>query len=423
MSLIHAARYNASFEEDSNGDFFSNGSDFRDLSKIKILMSSVDTVRQLYRSKVKPEFLEKCEQCISTSRSQVHKFTISGNEFVLGGGGASRYQYRLQNNEIGLIVLVKSSNIKADTIGTHIKIECSPTLLLRRSAGYVQDLMDSIVAELAIGDFEYQGLAIHLAVDVQGWEPAKDFAENLVCRSGLRVVRDGIDTAEFTVSDVSVTYGGGQSMTFGSPSAVQMACYDKVKQMKVIDKSEFYKAAWSGNFSNTETSSDFDTEGTVRRIEMRFHHSVINQFHEGLITSEGIAGSMKSYRDIFEHLDGLWRYAMAQFKLMRTKERYALEWTKFTQDAVFNQTDIVYKRVRKEKGGDNAKNVALALGNLISICARNGMPSHKVLNMLRNSCIWEDVLRYFRDKGFDRNDIKLWLSDALIKRRMLGNAA
>ncbi len=434
MALIHAQRFDANGHlPDPKGNIFRNGKDERDLSHIKILMSSVDTVRQLYESKIKPSILSEIEPLISTSRSRTHIFTISGNQFILAGGGASQYQYRLQNNELGLIVFIKSSNIKAENHGSHIKIECSPTILLRRSPRYIQDLMDSIASELSEGEIRHRGVAIHLALDIQGWSPDRNFSNDLFCRSPSRVQRDGISNAEFSVNEISVNYGDCQSLTFGTPTSIQMCGYNKTKQMKKVDKTEFFVAAWNGEFPIFKTTGSYDEKLPVQRLEHRFSHKILSQFHEGLhndsIPCDSGLPSLKNYADASYYLDRLWQYAMLQFKYLRTKQRFHLEWDKFIEDACFTcnensiNDDFKMKRVIKKQGVDNSKNVAAALGHIISISARNRCGANAVLRLLRNSCIWNDVLRYFRDKGFRKGDMKEWFADALIKRRMLGMAA
>lgn len=62
------------FTESSTGEMFI-GKDFAtDLSHIKVLMSSVDTVRQLYRCTLEPEWLQKFEDGIVIHESTVQRF-------------------------------------------------------------------------------------------------------------------------------------------------------------------------------------------------------------------------------------------------------------------------------------------------------------------------------------------------------------
>lgn len=411
------------FSESPTGEMFI-GKDFAaDLSHIKVLMSSVDTVRQLYRCTLEPEWLQKFEDGIGLHRSTVQRFSLNGFEFILGSGGASRYQYRLQNNELGLIVFIKSGSVKGCAEGTHIKIECSPHFLLRYPVEVVQTWMDGIATELSSNVPIYQGVAIHLALDVQGWDVPDDFLQRLHCRSSKRVSYDGIETAEYQLSGITATYGNNETMTFGSVNAVQFSNYDKTKQMVKMDKSAFFKSAWSGEFSTPLCFNEYDQNKPVRRLEMRFHHSVLNQFHEGLETLNGAESGykMKSYADAYLHLGALWRYAMEQFRLMYDPNWYDPTWTLFTQDANFNQThkDVQYKRVRKEPGEDNSRNVGLMLGNMISIFARNGTKASVAFKCLRETGCWQDILGYIKQKGIGICEFRRQFEDALIQRRFM----
>ncbi|MGY8872997.1 MAG: hypothetical protein ACKVJE_21440 [Pseudomonadales bacterium] len=418
----HATRVSSyDFSESKTGDIFI-GQDFQtDLSDINVIMSSVDTVRQLYRCTLDQNWLSEFENKILIHRSTVQKVQLNGFDFILGSGGASRFQYRLQNNELGMIVFVKSGSVKGEFEGTHIKIECSPGMLLRYQVDVVQAWMDGVVSELTEGEFSYQGVAIHLAVDVQGWDVPKDFMQRLHCRSSKRVSYDGIESAEYTMAGVAATYGENETMTFGSVSSVQFSNYDKTKQMVVMDKADFFKSAWSGEFATPLCFSEYDPDKPVRRLEMRFHHSVINQFHEGLLKLDGEkASSMKSYQDVYQHLGALWRYSMNQFKFMHNENWFDPTWTKFTQDANFRQAhdDAKYKRVYKEPGRDNARNIGMMLGNMISIYARNKTKAHIAIKSLIKMPLWNEICGYLSDKGMTFEDFYRWFQDALLERRM-----
>lgn len=62
-------------------------------------------------------------------------------------------------------------------------------------------------------------------------------------------------------------------------------------------------------------------------------------------------------------------------------------------DADFNQhhKDVIYKRVRKEPDVYNTRNVALALGSILSVHARHGYTAGRSIDFLHKTGIWEDV--------------------------------
>lgn len=434
MKLFHSDRFcSFNYTEEEKGRVFVCTKFQEELTNIKILLSSVDTVRQLYRGSLDSEWLEKIDNLYEESRNHTQVIhDINGFDFVVRPGGASGYKYRLQNNELGLICFVKTHFQVPERTGSHLKIECSPKLLLTTSPEEVQSYMDGIATLLLSEDFYYAGLSLHLAMDIQGYTPRQDFSSALICRSQRRSTFDGIDRAEIDLASVAATYGAKETMTFGSVNALQLSHYNKSKEVIKSDKRDFMNAAWSGELSGNFTPAQvlYDpADGDVWRLEARFSHHVLNQFDEGFQTLPGQPLKdlrMKSYVDAFSHLKALWLYALEQFQLpYQDTKFYDPCWTLFAQDADFNQHhgDVIYKRVQKEPGIDNARNVALALGNILSIHARHGFTTAKSLDFLRNSGIWADVLGYLRDRKIGMAEFNQSWADRLLERRMLRNAA
>lgn len=187
---------------------------------------------------------------------------------------------------------------------------------------------------------------------------------------------------------------------------------------------------WSGEMSGNWTPDQicFEPEhGDVWRLEFRFSHHVLNQFDEGFqsLPGKGVKDlNMKSYKEAFEHLGALWQYAMDQFQLPEGKF-YHPTWSLFMLDADFNQhhKDVIYKRVRKEPGIDNARNVALALGNILSIHARHGFTARRSIDYLCNTGIWEDVQGYLRERGISIQEFHESWGNRLLERRFLRSQA
>ncbi|HBO5529581.1 hypothetical protein ACLBVN_33270, partial [Pseudomonas aeruginosa] len=123
---IHPTRLvleeNGDFHKSPKGMLFMDplNGQFTDLSGVRILRCGVDTVRQLYNGKLRPEVMALFDLSVDVVE-------FAGYEWSKGRiGRDSGYQYRLQNAEMGLILLIKNHNIKVDTIGSHLKIEVSP---------------------------------------------------------------------------------------------------------------------------------------------------------------------------------------------------------------------------------------------------------------------------------------------------------
>ncbi len=134
---------------------------FTDLSGVRILRCGVDTVRQLYKGMVRPEVM-----ALFDDKEPIAKF--AGHQWSKGRVGRdSGYQFRLQNADLGLILLIKNYNIKLDTIGSHLKIEVSPHAIDGVDPKALQKVLDDLAAAV-LTHCETNQCAVHIALDVQG---------------------------------------------------------------------------------------------------------------------------------------------------------------------------------------------------------------------------------------------------------------
>lgn len=107
-----------------------------DLSKVRLLRCGVDTVRQLYRGLIRPEVMalfEKPGAMVEFAGEVWHSGRV---------GRDSGYQYKLQNADLGFILLIKNFNAKLENIGPHLKIEVSPHAIDALSPERLQERMD-----------------------------------------------------------------------------------------------------------------------------------------------------------------------------------------------------------------------------------------------------------------------------------------
>lgn len=412
--------------ETGKGDFFigPQGQQF-DLSKLRILHCGVDTVRQMYQGHLRERQL--AELVLSYELGPNSHIKILGDTFVVGGGGKSGYQYRLQNNELGLILFVKSTFAEQDVRHNHMKIECSPHYIGERSTEQLQADLDRY-AKHFLKAIEGTGVAVHLAVDVQGWRPGRDFHEKLTARARPNMDAKGISTMTFDLPSVAMIYGDFETITYGKANALQFSVYDKRKEAHHKDKWHYWDAIYREH-------PQHDPEGDVTRLEMRFHHSVVREIAQGTDlsyvnteTGELIQQKREDFNTfigVFPHLDGLWRFAMTRYRLDFARDWVHPVWTKLREDAHFvdQPHDVEYKRLRKEPGEGNEKNVALALGNLISIYARHNLPAHQAWSCLKQTGIWEDIINYYRRREINENELFKLIQKALIDRRLRGKAA
>ena len=412
--VIHQHRINNDGLSSNEGRIFVNPKTARitDLSGVRLLRCAVDTVRQLYRGKIKPAVLELFESSgmVSLGNYAFHAGRI---------GRDSGYQFRLQNADLGIILLIKNFNVKETDHGPHLKIEVSPHTIENYTPEHLQTLLDSLAA-LVLDDFKQNQCAIHIALDVQGWTPPADTVARMQCRS--KRVRDisGINSFDFAAT--ASVYGNGETYMFGSAGGVQLAIYDKTKQAKATDKLDFWRSLWSQSYSDFDTPM-YDPEQSVWRIELRFHHSVVQQFAEGSINLDtGEFIGTRSFAEFAPHLDGLWRYGFDSFKLLEQKGVYDAAWSLFAADpyvqtgvdSLIDETE--YKRYYKTASGFSGKNVELFMGNMISLLAREKVGAKKAFQRLQEWECWPVIKEHFENKGLNEKDVYNWIRDKLTER-------
>lgn len=370
-----------------------------------VLGTYIDTLRQLYHGSINLSAMDDLQHSIDLNE---RFYEFLGQDWLLSKSGkASGYQYKLQNNDIGLVILFKMFHAKPETPSSHLKIECSPWFLDRRSPDEVEKYLNKIASKLLLSP-QPNYPAIHLAVDVQGWCPPDDFMNSVKCRSRRISQYNTFDSLEFKHSDIACNYDRGQSYKFGAASSVQLAVYNKTVQSRVVDKLDYMEHKWT-----TDTVSDkhlcttgYDPERDVTRIELRFHHSVIRQFSEGTfdIKTGEIGVCLTSYKAVCKHLDGLWRYGLESFKYCHNSNYIAPIWTILQNDITFRfpessyQDNLYYKRYYKKASSCSGKNYQLILGNFLSACARRGMVFNSVLSELQQLIIWQDISDHYESR-------------------------
>ncbi|MBN3564955.1 hypothetical protein JYB63_22550, partial [Amphritea spongicola] len=184
MSKQHFQRFDQNFEEATHGRQFIDSPGHIDMTSMNILYSSVDTVRQLYKLRLKEALIEDMQQALEGIPGGKVVYTFAGYQWMLRRGGASGYQFSLQNAELGLVLLLKSRYAKLEASGTHLKIEVSPKMIFDNTAEDLQIVLNSYADMVSVDSlYSPAGVAIHLACDYQGWEPPKHFVEKITCRS------------------------------------------------------------------------------------------------------------------------------------------------------------------------------------------------------------------------------------------------
>jgi hypothetical protein len=119
-------------------------------------------------------------------------------------GRDSGYQYKLQNADLGFVLLIKNFNAKLEQIGPHLKIEVSPHAIDALSPERLQERMDYYAAAV-MTHRERNQCAVHLALDLQGWTPPADLTARMHCRARANRDISGIKEIEWTME--AATYG------------------------------------------------------------------------------------------------------------------------------------------------------------------------------------------------------------------------
>ncbi|MBD3896598.1 hypothetical protein IEI94_12125 [Halomonas sp. ML-15] len=416
-------------EQDARGPIFLSPKGQRELQGIKLLNAGVDTVRQLYIGMPCMYQFDMIIEAYQQGRGATIEL-FDTTWIVAAGSASSGFRYRLQNNDLGVIVLFYARHQKVDTLGTHVKIELSPHFIQERTPEACQAFMDNIAKHM-LAYVQFAGCAIHLALDVQGWEPPNDFMDRFVTRSKKVMRINGIDNLTFDHGNIATTYGRNETLMFGTAGALQCCIYNKTLQAKATDKLHFWEGIWQQAPGDEPFTSAYDPERDVWRIEMRFHQSVLREFAQGIPcnvdTGEVIddAHGFHRFTDTVPHLTGLWRTALQTYRLDLCRNLIDPAWQLLQDDARFYASEPhgLYKRARKAPGLGNEKNVCLAFGNLVSIYARQGFRTHEAVRYLQRSGMWEDLAEYYRRRGIDSAGFRQLVEQKLIERRLIGKAA
>lgn len=420
MKLKDFERIDIRTGEINKGDLFI-GPDGQqvDLSGVNVLWTGVDTIRQLFEGQLKPEAIAQVTTAYESGLDA--EVTIRGITFRVQSGKRGGYRYLLQNREYGLTLLVGSFYKDADSHGAHLKIECSPRWIYERGTDQIHD-------ELAEWGMHFldaikpTGIAVHLAVDFQGWQPPQDLPQHFVTRARTVSVHNGTSDLYFQGLQGSTVNGRGETYTFGKANSLQVCLYDKTKEIDVSDKRAFMESIWECAVSEDSfPETCYDPELPVWRLEVRFHHRIVNEIGQGTPGMDPIY----TFADASKHLTGLWQYALKGNRYEAKREWVHPIWTKLRDDINFghNAPPIHYKRVKKEPGCGNEKNVSLAFGNLLSIYARNHFNAKQAWDCLKRSGLWEDLCNYYRRRDIYENELYQLVRDGLIKRRLLSKVA
>ncbi|MDP2901589.1 MAG: hypothetical protein Q8N96_00550 [Methylovulum sp.] len=435
----------AGTDEDPNGRLFFNGAAMTGLSNVLICGASVDTVRQLFYGVPDPRMLEKLDNhvhlkdeiislsdyiiqtlphSLPQSPAMMDKITADPyfNRWHFSRMGKnSGYRFKLQNNGLGVVILFGSFYGKLEYEGQHLKIELSPHFISGHSTQQLWDYLhagEHSISKLFLTSPEPKGIAVHLACDYQGFDLPKDFLSNFSTASRFVRCFDGIN--EIDLSDLSesvVTYGSesqAKNYLFGKPTAIQFAAYDKGYEAVKSDKIDYWNHEWG-----IYTLGEHNPDAVTRRIELRFHHTVIREI--GL----GMDKSFESFPDLIPYLTDIWRYGMERNRLNQDKHYIHPFWQLLMRDAHFYHPaqNITICRKKKDSVDPISRNIISIIGHSITICARMGMDTKRFMAYLRTLPFYQEIISYYRSRGLTESDLRQNVEKGLSLRRLLGKAA
>lgn len=401
-------------EQDSKGKIFVSGMGMVDLSSLLIVGETVDTVRQLYKGKTKEYWVNRIEEALENRVILENNSPAALPWTVSRMGKQSGYQYKLQNNEEGAVILYKSFYKEDDKEGAHLKIELSPKFIYSRGKKHIQQWLN-LIASTLLESPKASGVAVHLALDIQGWVPSENLSELFVTRS--RSVIDYRAIRESSIEDlsrVSVSYGNGESWLFGKSNSLQTAIYRKDIEIKVSDKEDHFHRVW-----DVHSMGVYDKEKPVWRVEARFHHQVVREL--GLSQNE----KFEDFLSVSEYLTDLWKYALKNNRLDMSPTYIDQAWQLFMEDPEFYHPSVgfFFKRAKKQSAGNTVKNYGQIIGNLISVCARHHMKANQVYKQIKRLDVWDDLLSSYKSVGKSESDIIQMIEKGLCLRRLVGKAA
>lgn len=450
MTFIYSSRFSPESLSvgdvpDPKGRLFFNGAAITDLSNVLICGSSVDTVRQLFDGIPSQRMLDKLESHVQAKQDIISLYDVVYD--VLPGtipripvlskvvykdstydrwhfsrmGKNSGYRYKLQNNQIGIVILFGSFYSLLDRQGQHLKIELSPHFIESHTTQELWDyLHDSqyAISKLFLSVPEPKGIAVHLACDYQGFDLPADFISKFTTSSRIVRAYDGISHIDISdLTESTCTYGSSsqaKNYLIGKPVAIQFTAYDKGYESIKSDKIDYFNDQW-GHY----TEGEHNPNAVTRRIELRFHHTVIREM--GL----GLGYSFESFPDIVPYLTDIWRHGMERNRLNQDKKHISPFWQLLIEDVKFfhPSKNIQITRKKKDSVDPISRNITSIIGNAITICARKGMKTNAFMAMLRALPIYPEIISYYERRGLTEEDLKEQVNDGLLKRKLIGNAA
>jgi hypothetical protein len=407
---------NNDFEKDlvAEGEIFVNhqGQSWNS-DDMTILHHGVDTIKQLYMGLINHEVYQQISEFYDSGSNSL--FSFEGYDWKVTSGRRGGYRYILKSDVLGILVLLGSHYCLPTLHGHHLKIELSPHFILKRDSKAIQEDMDEFAFKF-ITQVGYSGLSVHLCSDVQGWDCPDDLDRLLTTKAKRIYKASGSTSVEFEHHSIATVWGRGETFTFGSVTSLQFSVYDKGKQAKDTGSLDFWTHVWnretldmSGDY-NEETGdytiNRYKPDKVVRRLEARFHQSVVAQF------AKGCSKDFRSFEDLSDHLTGLWQYAMNNFRLDDNVNYVNPFWQFMRDDLTFlhdlQSIDYIrcYEKLENTSDIPSERQVKIWFGITCSMFRRMKISVQEAFNDLKRSGLYKWLLWYYPafDTGDDDDD-------------------
>ena len=344
--------------------------------------------------------LDRYEFVDNAYKAGIYTVNVAGYDWKIASARRGGYHYSLNNQDLGIVVLLGAFHSLPKYEGHHLKIELSPHFILDKHIDLLQACIDE-VADVFIHMWQHTAVAVHLCTDVQGWKPPNDLDHRMVTRANKVQKYSGDTDMEFQGHSIATVYGRGDTFTFGGAGSLQFSVYNKTK---LIAKNQCVQDYWHSIYSTKSGSLDltitdefdsgkliFDKEVDVFRLEARYHHSVIAQF------ARGLNEDLRSFKQLAKHLTGLWRYALSNFRFDSSPTYIDCFWQFMRDDIVFNhdRNALEYRRIYKQTDFDalpSDRVLKIVFGLLCSCYRRLKYDLQTAIKGLENSGIYKPLV-------------------------------
>jgi hypothetical protein len=139
----------------------------------------------------------------------------------------------------------------------------------------------------------------------------------------------------------------------------------------------------------------------------------------------GIGDEIESFKQAEKYLTDVWKYGLDRNRLMLTSRYIDPLWQMLMEDVVYKRPakGVVVRRVKKKDMSNAGRNVAMMIGNIVTLGARRHMKAMEIVEMLEGMTIYTDIVDYLESKGLSHLHLFSMIERGLKLRRLIGKVA